>query len=62
MNSKDIIIGTLVERKIKLKNKFRSLTDNDLLFDEGKREEMLGKLQIKLGKTKEELRKIIAAL
>jgi uncharacterized protein YjbJ (UPF0337 family) len=46
----------------KLKVKFASLTDNDLLFAEGKKEEMLGRLQIKLGKTKEELHKIIAAL
>jgi uncharacterized protein YjbJ (UPF0337 family) len=29
------------------------------MFEEGKRDEMLGKLQIKLGKTKEELQKIM---
>ena len=45
-----------------LKQKFAILTDNDLMFEEGKKEEMFGKLQIKLGKTKEELHKIIAAL
>jgi uncharacterized protein YjbJ (UPF0337 family) len=38
------------------------LTDDDLLFAEGKKDEMFGKLQIKLGKTKEELHKIISAL
>jgi uncharacterized protein YjbJ (UPF0337 family) len=38
------------------------LTDNDLMFAEGKKEEMMGKLQVKLGKTKDELRKIISAL
>jgi uncharacterized protein YjbJ (UPF0337 family) len=32
------------------------------MFEEGKKEEMFGKLQIKLGKTKEELHKIIAEL
>jgi uncharacterized protein YjbJ (UPF0337 family) len=32
------------------------------MFAEGKKEEMIGRLQIKLGKTKEELLKIIAAL
>jgi uncharacterized protein YjbJ (UPF0337 family) len=32
------------------------------MFAEGKKEEMFGKLQIKLGKTKEELEKIIAGL
>jgi len=35
------------------------LTDNDLMYEEGKRDEMLGILQIKLGKTKEELEKIL---
>jgi uncharacterized protein YjbJ (UPF0337 family) len=54
--------GTWNEQKGKLKQKFAMLTDNDLLFEEGKKEEMLGKLQVKLGKTKEELHAIIAAL
>ena len=54
--------GNWNEKKGKLKQKFAVLTDNDLMFDEGRKEEMLGRLQIKLGKTKEELRKIIAAL
>jgi uncharacterized protein YjbJ (UPF0337 family) len=54
--------GNWNEQKGKLKQKFAVLTDNDLLFKEGQREEMLGKLQIKLGKTKEELHDIIAAL
>jgi len=54
--------GNWNEQKGKLKRKFGYLTDNDLLFEEGKKEEMLGKLQIKLGKTKDELIKIIAAL
>jgi uncharacterized protein YjbJ (UPF0337 family) len=54
--------GTWKEQKGKLKEKFAALTDNDLLFAEGKKEEMIGRLQIKLGKTKAELDKIIAAL
>jgi uncharacterized protein YjbJ (UPF0337 family) len=54
--------GNWNEQKGKLKQKFAILTDNDLMFEEGKKEEMLGKLQIKLGKTKEELHKIIAEL
>ncbi|MEO8234133.1 MAG: CsbD family protein [Flavobacterium sp.] len=49
-------------QKGKLKQKFAKLTDNDLLFIDGKKEEMLGKLQVTLGKTKEELHKIIEAL
>lgn len=48
--------------KGKLKQKFALLSDNDVLLEEGKLDEMVGKLQIKLGKTKEELQKIIAEL
>ena len=54
--------GTWEEQKGKLKQKFATLTDNDLLFAEGKKEEMMGKLQITLGKTKEELHNIISGL
>ena len=50
------------ETKEKLKQKFAMLTDNDVLLAEGKHDEMLGRLQVKLGKTKEELHKIIGAL
>jgi len=48
--------------KGKLKKKFAVLTDNDLMYEEGKKEEMFGKLQIILGKSKEELDKIILSL
>ena len=54
--------GNWNEQKGKLKQKFATLTDNDLLFAEGKKEEMLGRLQIKLGKSKDELHKIISEL
>ena len=54
--------GNWNEKKGKLKQKFATLTDNDLMFAEGKKEEMYGKLQIKLGKTKEEIQKIISEL
>lgn len=49
-------------QKGKLKQKFAQLTDNDLLFVEGKKDEMLGKLQVTLGKSKEELQKLIEKL
>jgi uncharacterized protein YjbJ (UPF0337 family) len=61
MNTSEIK-GNWEEQKGKLKQKFAILTDNDLLFAEGKKEEMIGKLQIKLGKSKEELHKILSAL
>ena len=54
--------GNWNEQKGKLKKQFAVLTDNDLMFEEGKKDEMFGRLQIKLGKTKEELIKIIAGL
>jgi uncharacterized protein YjbJ (UPF0337 family) len=50
------------EQKGKLKQQFAVLTDNDLLFEAGKKDEMLGKLQVRLGKTKEQLRLLIASL
>jgi uncharacterized protein YjbJ (UPF0337 family) len=54
--------GTWNETKGKLKQKFAMLTDNDLLLTEGKQDELLGRLQVKLGKTKEEIHKLIADL
>ena len=54
--------GNWNEQKGKLKQKFAILTDDDLMFVEGKKDEMLGKLQIKLGKTKEQLRELIEGL
>lgn len=54
--------GNWNEQKGKLKQKFAVLTDDDLMFAEGKKDEMYGRLQQKLGKTKEELFKIIADL
>lgn len=50
------------EQKVKLKRKFGYLIDNYLMFEEGKKEVILRKLQIKLGKTKAEVLKIISDL
>lgn len=54
--------GNWYEIKGKLKRKYAMLTDNDLLLEEGRQNELLGRLQIKLGKTKDEVRKIISEL
>lgn len=54
--------GAWNEQKGKLKQRYAWLTDNDLMFEEGKEEEMLGRIQIKLGKTKEQLHDIIESL
>jgi uncharacterized protein YjbJ (UPF0337 family) len=50
------------EVKGKLKQKYGQLTDDDLTFAEGKDDELLGRLQKKLGKTKEDLRQEIESL
>ncbi len=54
--------GNWNEQKGKLKQKFAELTDDDLMYAEGKKDEMLGKLQIKLGKTADEIKQIFADL
>ncbi|NEW82495.1 MAG: CsbD family protein [Mariniphaga sp.] len=61
MNTQELK-GNWNEQKGKLKQQFAVLTDNDLMFEEGKKDEMFGRLQIKLGKTKEELRKLIEGI
>jgi uncharacterized protein YjbJ (UPF0337 family) len=58
----EIVKGSWNEQKGILKQKFAELTDNDFLFSLGKKDEMIGKLQIKLGKTKEEMEKILKEL
>jgi uncharacterized protein YjbJ (UPF0337 family) len=54
--------GSWNEIKGKLKQKYGQLTDQDLTFAEGKEDELLGRLQKRLGKTKEELRAEIEKL
>jgi uncharacterized protein YjbJ (UPF0337 family) len=48
--------GSWNEVKGKLKQKYVQLTDDDLMFAEGKEDELLGRLQKRLGRTKDELR------
>lgn len=48
--------------KGKLKERFGVLTDNDLLYFKGKEEELIGRIQRKLGKTKEEIAELIRTL
>lgn len=50
------------EQKAILKAKFSILSDNAFNYEDGKKDELLSKIQIKLGKTKEELLKIISAI
>jgi len=62
MIAKRELKGNWNEQKVKLKQKFSTLTDKDLMFVEGKKEQMLDNLQMKLGKPKQELYTIIEAL
>ncbi len=48
--------------KGKLKQKYATLTDNDLLLVEGKQEELMARLQVKLGKTEKQIHALIAEL
>jgi uncharacterized protein YjbJ (UPF0337 family) len=47
--------GAWNETKGKLKKEFAQLTDNDLMYEEGREDELIGRLQKKLGKTREEI-------
>ena len=57
-----IIKGDWNILKGKLKQKFGNLTDDDLAFLKGKEEELLGGLQLKIGKTKQEIRELLKKL
>ena len=59
MNNLPEIRSNWNEIKVKLKEKFGMLTESDLLFIQGKQDEMLTRLQTKLGRTKAEIHKII---
>lgn len=47
------------EAKGKIKQKYADLTDDDLAYEDGKEDELLGRLQQKTGKTKDEVKRWI---
>lgn len=51
--------GSWNELKGKLKKAYADLTDDDLLYEEGQADEMWGKIQQKVGKSKDEIKKFI---
>jgi uncharacterized protein YjbJ (UPF0337 family) len=51
-----IVKGTWNTLKGKLKQAYGNLTDDDLKYEEGKEDELLGRLQQKTGKTKDQLK------
>ena len=54
--------GSWNDTKGKMKQAYASLTDDDLMYEEGKDEELIGRLQTKVGKSKEEIIKWIEGL
>jgi hypothetical protein len=58
-NDKENLITGWVEQRAILKEKFRKMTVDNMDFAEHKKDEMLGKLALKLGMTTTEIRKII---
>ncbi len=54
--------GKWNELKGKVKAAYGELTDDDLIYEEGKDDELLGKLQQKTGKGRDELIKWIKSL
>ncbi|WP_026977802.1 CsbD family protein [Flavobacterium tegetincola] len=59
MPNSNEIKGSWEELKGKLKQSYADLTDDDLMYEEGKEQEMWGKLQQKLGKTEKELKSLV---
>lgn len=52
-----IVKGSWNELKGKLKQTYGNLTDDDLKYEEGKEDELLGRLQKKTGKSKDDLKR-----
>lgn len=48
--------------KGRLRKQYASLTDKDVFFEKGKQDEMLDRIQQKLGVSKEEIQKLIAEI
>jgi uncharacterized protein YjbJ (UPF0337 family) len=54
--------GSWNEIKGKVKGQYAQLTDDDLLYEDGKDDELIGRIQKKVGKTKDELVKWIESI
>lgn len=57
-----VMHGSWDDVKGQLKQNYAELTEEDLTYAEGKEDELFGKLQVKLGKTKEEIVNLISGL
>ncbi|MGB0177190.1 MAG: CsbD family protein [Owenweeksia sp.] len=54
--------GKWTQMKGKLKEKYGVLTDNDLAYEEGKEDQLVGKIQERLGKSRDEVVKMLRSL
>ena len=54
--------GTWNDVKGKIKQAYGDLSDDDLTYEEGQDDELVGKIQKKIGKTKEEVKAWIESL
>lgn len=54
--------GNWNEIKGKLKQKYGNLTDDDLMYVEGKEDELYGRIQKRVGKSKDEIKRFIDTL
>jgi uncharacterized protein YjbJ (UPF0337 family) len=54
--------GNWNELKGKVKQQYANLTDDDLLYEEGKEDELYGRIQKKTGQSKDEVKKWIDKL
>jgi len=57
-----MVVGYWESKKEKIKQRFPGITDQDLIFYDGKEKEMMEMLEYKLDITKLELARIIEAL
>lgn len=55
----DKVKGNWNVLKGKLKQRYADLTDDDLQYVEGKEDELLGRIQRRVGKTKDEVKEAI---
>ncbi len=56
------IKGKWNELKGKLKKSYSMLTDDDLVYEEGKEDELLGRIQQKTGKSRDDIVKFLKSL
>lgn len=58
----NLLKGNWNQIKGKLKEEYAQLTDDDLLYQDGKEDQLLGRIQEKTGKTKQEIKSFIDSI